>query len=299
MSNDAFGKLCALLAAFVWACAVPLLQRAGKGLHPVSSCVIRNLCGVFFLCLFLLPQGYSIVHEYQKLALSTHLWFLASGIIGISLADTFFFIGARSLQVGVIGLTQTIYSPLVVIISAFFLQEQLNFSQLLGGGLVIAATILVKLSFLFEEKTPGKNESKGFFFMILCVLCNVLSILLLKISVKDFPVPLLMPYRNLIGVFPLLLWLGAQKKDSLVKRELSDISLWKKFLLGSLMGSALSSTLWVLGFAYTKASIAALLNESSALFMLGIGFVAFGERLSLMKLLSAMLATIGLCLLWL
>ena len=84
-----------------------------------------------------------------------------------------------------------------------------------------------------------------------------------------------------------------------MRQELRSSKIWKRFVVGSFFGGAVSSTLWVLGFAHTKASLAALLNESSAIFLLLIGYFFYGERFTGLKLASALLATVGLCLLWL
>lgn len=298
MTDDTFGKLCALLAAFCWACAVPVLQRGAKELHPIAACAIRNACGVFWLLVFLIPQDVPIRTAAESLTVQQAALFLVSGVIGISLADTLFFLGARHLQVGVIGLTQTIYSPLVVFISCLVLHERMTPTQVMGAGMVVTSTILLKLAVITDDSRT-KNDSIGFFCMIGCVLANVASILLLKVSVGAFPVPLLMPARNFIGLVPLLLWIAFQRPDSAVRLQFGSLQSWRGLLLGALLGSALSSTLWVLGFAHTKASIAALLNESSAIFMLLIGYMFLGERLGRRQLAIAALAAAGLCLLWL
>ena len=296
MSDDTFGKLCALLAAVAWAIGVPLLRRGARDIHPIVSCLIRNITGGLFLCLLVVLFRVDVAGAFAEVSLSRHLYFIASGLLGIAAADTFFFVGANRLQIGIIGLTQTVYSPLVVLLSAVVLHERLTPLQLAGGMLVITSTVLMKVSMIGGGES--RAETKGLVFMILCVLANVAAVLLIKAAIQDFPLFLLLAYRMAVGVTPLLVWLLASRRTEL-RAELFNLSVWRGLFPGALVGSVLSTSLWVTGFAYTKASLAALLNESSSLFLLLIGWIVYRESMNMSKVASATLATAGLCLLWL
>ncbi len=296
MSDDTFGKLCALLAAMAWALGVPLLRRASVDVHPIVSCLIRNLAACFILIGIVCCLRIPVAESLREVSAKRHILFVLSGLIGISLADSCFFAGARRLQVGVIGLAQTVYSPLVVFFSAVFLHEKLTLTQFIGGILVVCSTLLVKLTLVRGEQ--GRAERVALIWMVVCVMSNVGAVLLIKQSIQGFPIFVLIPYRMIVGSLPLVIWILLCRRSDLLP-QLLDKKIWKGLFLGAVLGSVISTSLWITGFAYTKASLAALINESSSLFLLLIGWVVYREAMTPAKASSAILATAGLCLLWL
>jgi drug/metabolite transporter (DMT)-like permease len=71
---------------------------------------------------------------------------------------------------------------------------------------------------------------------------------------------------------------------------------WKVMVPATLLSSYLSLTLWIAGMKYTMASIAAILGQSSTLWILIFSVVFLRERFTVRKAVAAALAFAGVLL---
>lgn len=68
---------------------------------------------------------------------------------------------------------------------------------------------------------------------------------------------------------------------------------WRYALPAGFFGMFLSMQLWVAGFKYAKASIAAVLNQTSSLFIVLLAALFLGEKLTPMKIAAVILGFAG------
>jgi len=59
---------------------------------------------------------------------------------------------------------------------------------------------------------------------------------------------------------------------------------WRSLFAAALLGQYISMMLWLAGYKYTKASVAAILNESSSIFIVLLAWLFLHEGMNLRKL---------------
>lgn len=292
---ETIGKTCALLAAVLWAVSVMLFQGPSKGVSPIAATIIRNVVVFASVAIVIGLQG--DLPNVGSFNSRTILGIVLSALIGVGFADTMFFMAVRRLEVGIVGLLQTLYSPLILVLSAVFLGESLTGLQMVGGACILTGILLVKVSY-FSTRKSGAGDLFGFIAMIGCVIGNCSAIVILKVSMASVPILVLVSSRALLGIVPLFLFILVQNQSAHYKDILKKAN-WIRLFPGSMLGGLGATSLWLLGFRYTSASIAALLNESSSFFMVLLGWLILKEQLTKTKIAAFVLALIGLPLLWL
>ena len=71
---------------------------------------------------------------------------------------------------------------------------------------------------------------------------------------------------------------------------------WPHVIAGSVLGTYLSMMLWLAGYKYTKASIASVLNEMAAVFILALAAIFLHDRLKPAQLAGSAVAIAGVLL---
>ena len=71
---------------------------------------------------------------------------------------------------------------------------------------------------------------------------------------------------------------------------------WPHIIAGAIIGTYLSMMLWLAGYKYTKASIAAVLNELAAVFIVVLAVLFLKERTTPRQIGGTLLAIAGVVL---
>ena len=128
-----FGELCSLLSALAWAIGLIAYRQLGSSLPPLQLNFLKNL-----LVLGMLLPTIPLLHGSAIPSFTT--WQLvaavASGVLGIGIADTLYFRALNELGAGRMGVLGNFYSPFVIVLSFLFLDERLLPAQLVGFALV-------------------------------------------------------------------------------------------------------------------------------------------------------------------
>lgn len=68
---------------------------------------------------------------------------------------------------------------------------------------------------------------------------------------------------------------------------------WKRLVIAAVVGQFLSMVFWLGGYKYTQASVAAILNETSSVFIVLLAWLWLGERMGPRGLAGVALALAG------
>jgi len=286
------GEVFALATAVVWAIAVILFKKSGENVHPIALNLFKNLLA---LVLFI-PTIYIFGDVlFRKASISEYSLLLLSGIFGISLADTFYFIALNSVGAGVMAIISCLYSPFVISLSMTFLGERLAILQFVGVALIISAVIVATYS-KEESRYSKRNLIKGAIFGALGILFNAVAIVMIKPILNTSPLVWVSTYRILGGLLGLLVILLFLKDRSNIVSTLKIRKSWGFTVSGAFMGAYLSMFLWLAGMKFTLTSIAATLNQTSAIFIYLFAILFLKEQFSQRKALGMALAMIGILL---
>lgn len=286
------GEIYALSCSLVWAFAVLLIQRSGERVSPLALNLFRSSVSVPLLLLTLLFTGQSLLHPAP---LRDYLILIASGIIGIAIADTLFHASLNRVGSGISAIVSTSYSPFIILLAYLTLGERMRPLDLVGVGLITSGVLLTGSL----HAPPGRTRSQlltGIMMGTVDMMLLAVSIVLAKPILNHSPILWATAVRQ-IGSLVVLLGMAVVSRDRrahfAVYRPAHG---WRFMLPGAALGSYLSLILWIASMKYSLASIAAVLTQMSTIFILILAAIFLRERFSGRKLIAAGLAVIGVLL---
>ena len=268
------GEAMALGSAAAWAVGVILARQLGAHLPPLALNLLKNT-----LVLCVLAPVALLLHAGAWPALPTRdlLIVLASGVIGIALADTLYFRALNELGAGRMGVIGNLYSPLVLLLGFVFLDERLGGMQWLGFALVAGGVLLVSHPSRGRVTDPG-HTLRGIALGLLAIALMAVAIVMVKRTLETQPL-LWVTLLRLCGALAGLLFLAMLPSMRQRMRFVPGDVPWHRLVLAALVGQGLSMVLWLGGYKFTSASVAAILNESASVFLVVLAALWLREPL--------------------
>ncbi len=289
------GEFFALAAALVWAGAVILFRKSGESVSPLALNLFRvGLSSVLFL-LVLVVTGRPL---FGAAPLSDYLILMASGIIAIALSDTLFHMCLNRVGAGVNAIVDTLYSPFIVIYAWFMLGETLAPLQI-GGMVLIVGGVLVTTQAAPPRGTSRRTLISGILLGVGAMASLSFGIVLAKPVLNHSDViwaTAIRQFGSLLVLVPItLLHRGRRRLWSVFRPHRS----WRFSVPGTVMGSFLALLFWIAGMKMTQAGTAAILNQTSTVYILVFASLFLREPFSWRRALAATMALGGIALvLW-
>ncbi len=286
------GELFALITAVCWAIAVVLFKKSGESVHPIALNLFKNVLAIVLF----IPTVY-IFGEilFRKAPVSDYALLLFSGMLGISVADTCYFVALNSAGAGVMAIVSCLYSPFVIGLSMIFLGDRLAPGQLVGVTLIISAVIFTTYS-KGGTSSSKINLTRGIIFGTIGMFANAAGVVMIKPLLNVSPLAWVSTVRIFGGLTGLLIVLIFMKDRLDVISTLRHRQAWGFTISSSFMGAYLSMFLWLAGMKFTLTSIAAALNQTSAVFIFVLSILFLKEEFSYRKSLGVVLAMAGVLL---
>lgn len=279
------GELLALLAALLWSLSVVLFKRS-EAIHPQGLNLFKNVTSVVLLSLTLLVLGVPIASDRDP---SDWLRLVLSGVLGLGLADTVFFMALRRLGPGLLAIVECAYSPLVVLLAVLFLGESLSWGFLLGAGIVVSGVVWVS-----SEKIDRPPEmTRGILLGVFAVSCMAVGITLAKPALDSGHLVELTLIRLVSGVAFQLVWIALDRRQRPALAVLRPQAVWRTLFPASFLGSYLAMMCWIGGFKWADASVAAVLGQTATVFTIALGVLILREPLTRRRVGGAVLAMAG------
>ena len=290
MSLDLLGKILALLCAFSWAVAVILFKLAGENVRPLALNLYKTALTVAILFPILLLLGIPLRPE--AIAIRDALALVASGILGIAVADTLFLACLNRLGAGTTAMVDALYVPFVMTASWLVLGEEPRPEQM-GGAVLVVAAILVVAYRRNGDQRPTRRLMAGFIYGVMAMALMAVSIVLMRPILSKAHVLWVTELRMLSALLVLLVIFAVQKERG---RMLAP--LWRKgsrgyAFSGALLGNLISMTLWIAAFKFTTVNSAAILNQTNIVLVVVLAAIFLKDRFDLRRLLATLLAVAG------
>ncbi|HEY6984654.1 MAG TPA: DMT family transporter [Rhodanobacteraceae bacterium] len=276
------GEACSIGAALSWAGGVIVYKRLGESLPPLQLNLIKNV-----LVLGMIVPTVLFVHglDVPRLPASAIALGLVSGVLGIAVADTLYFRALNTLGAGRMGIVGNFYSPFVIVLSFAFLGERLNALQLLGFALVSGGVLIVSSHDAQRRLTPAELR-RGAMFGVTAVLLMAAAIVMIKRVLEGQPLLWIVLLRLAGGVAGMLV-LFAWRREPLPVIGSSKAPLrWPLLVLAAFLGQYVSMVLWMAGYKYTEASVAAVLNETASVFIVLLAALFLHEGLDARRMIG-------------
>lgn len=284
------GELLALLAPLAWAFAVILFRRTGELVPPVALNLFKNalVTPLFFACYLLMGDG-----PPWSVELETYALLIASGGVGIAVADTLFFMCLNRVGASRQAIINTSYSPPIIFLSVVFLGERLSMGQVLGVAFILGAVLSVGIVRGGSRGERPPKLTSGILLGIAASVTQAISIVMIKPIMAGLPLLWMTSWRMAGGLVASILVLpllpaGARELGALREREA-----WLHMIPAVLMGTFLSLLFWMGGFKYADASVASALNQLSTVFTFALAVLILKEPLTRRGMLGLGLGLTG------
>lgn len=279
------GELFALASALAWAIGVVLYRRLGETLPPLALNFYKNLLVLgFVLPTVPLVSGFAL----PRLGAAELAICLLSGVLGIALADTLYFRALNRLGASRAGVISNFYSPFVIVLSYLFLAERLAPLQIAGFFLVSIGVFLVSRP---ERSGNGHAELGAVLTGMLSIFLMAAAIVMVKRILEAQPLLWIVLLRLLGGILGMLLIFAFTGFPRAL--PVSHIR-WSLLLPAAFVGQYLSMIFWLGGYKHTQASVAAILNESSSVFIVLLAWLMLGERVAPLTAVGIVLSLTGI-----
>lgn len=284
------GEFYALLCAVIWAAAVILLKRSGETVSPFALNLFRVGISSALLVATTLVSGQGLVRDAP---LRDVLVLMASGIIAIAVADTLFHRCLNIVGAGITAIVDCLYSPLVVLFAFLLIGEHLNAWQLAGMVTVIAA-VLIASGHPAPPGLPRRALLKGALMGMAAMAAVALGVVIAKPVLERQPVLWSTTVRQLGALAVMVpMALASPQRRRYLGVFRPDAS-WRFSLPATILGSYLALMFWLAGMKYTQAGAAAILNQTSTIYVLILASFFLHEPFTRRKLAASALAVAGI-----
>lgn len=289
------GEFAALSAAALWALATLLFGRLGKQLSPL---VLNLVKGSIAIALILLTLAVRQQLTTSLPAISVILLVL-SGVIGIGLGDTAYFATVNALGPRRALLMEMLAPPLSALLALVTLQETLSPLAWLGIGLTLAG-----IAWVITERVPTLRQlpsrwQRGIILGILAALGQSVGAVLSRAALADTVVDPLWStlLRLAAGLVFMVGLLGVRPDLRSGLQPLRSPRLIGGVAIAAFFGTYLAIWLQQTALKYAPTGIAQSLLATSPIFVLPMALL-IGERVTLRAMLGALVALMGVCLLF-
>ncbi|OGV58687.1 MAG: hypothetical protein A2X49_13555 [Lentisphaerae bacterium GWF2_52_8] len=292
MGPEILGALAALGSSAAWAVGSILWRNISTEISSFSMNLGKGIIGCIYLSIVCLIVGLT------PMDLRTFLLLGVSGIIGISIGDTFYFMSLKNLGPRLSSLIGALTPVFIALSAVVFLTETSSFTKWAGILLTVSGVTWVMM-----ENTPKneivQNKTLGIKYGLLGVLCTTIGVLITK-SVFDKDTsstisPIQVTFiRAFSGTVGLAIWGGMtrQLKDWVLPfrnpRLLKNLSI---VVANSVFGGFFLS---ILALKFIDASIASTLGSISPLFILPMVALVYKEKIKSRAVIGAVVAIIGI-----
>jgi drug/metabolite transporter (DMT)-like permease len=284
------GEFYALMTAIMWASAVICLKWSGETIPPFALNVFRVVLSTVALLLTMIATKQEVL---RAAPLRDYLILFASGIIAIAISDTLFLMALNRVGAGIMAIIDCLYAPFVVLFAFLLLDERLGPWQSAGMVLVITG-VLIAARHEPPAGTTARQILLGSVFGFFSMATVAFGIVIAKPVLNHSPVLWATTMRQigaLIVMVPAAL---------VVPRRIEVFSLfrparnWKYSVPGTLLGSYFALIFWIAGMKYTSAGPAAILNQTSSIYILILASIFLKEPFTLRKAVASVLAVAGI-----
>ncbi|TVQ48175.1 MAG: DMT family transporter [Gloeocapsa sp. DLM2.Bin57] len=288
------GVIAALSAAFLWAASSTVYSLLGLKIPPLKLNLYKGLIAIALILITLvITNNLELAVEFSTLG-----WLIISGVIGIGLGDTAYFLALKHNGPRKTLLLETLSPPLAGGLAWLYLGETLTIRAWSGIILTVLGVCWVISEKTQDSYNPLQKPKLGIMWGILAAISQATAAVISRYALVESGIaPLNSTLIRLIGgtiiIVPLLLLFSPPRVN--IKPE-TTTNQGKTFLI--LVATAFASTylgIWLQQTAlkYTPTGIATTLLATSPLFILPIAKIR-GEKISFRAILGVLIALVGI-----
>jgi drug/metabolite transporter (DMT)-like permease len=265
------GVVAALASAASWAVGTMLFKGIGTEFSASAMTLIKSLLSMVLLAIVLIFVGWT------RIPVSSLVFLILSGLIGIAAGDTCFFAALQRLQVHQLIVLMMLAPALTLIMAILFLGEMPSRVAWLGIAMVLTGVSLTLAADLHHLERP-KGTFTGIVFGFLAILCMGGSVIIAKAGLGEAPALQATFLRMSAGFAGMLAVALARRQISVSLEPLRRAGLQGRFLVAVAVVTFGGFWLSLLAVKQLDVSVANTLLATEPLFALPLSFLWLQER---------------------
>lgn len=296
---DLIGEIAALATSFFFALTSIIFAATGRMIGSQATNRIRLIFALIYLVvlntiLFREPLPFSA-------ASSRWVWLSISGVIGLSLGDTFYFQSLVSVGPRLGSLLLSLAPIFGSIIAWVFFSETLTVLQITGIVVALAGIGWVVMSHEAPPDTPHGHTKRGVFFGVLAGLGQAVGLVLSKQGMFGVFSPFQANAIRMLAamLFTWLLTFGEGKAGATISALREKPRVIGLIALGALVGPLLGVSASLLAVQHAEIGVASTLMALPPVIVLPISYFVLKEKIGWQAVAGTILAIAGVAILFL
>jgi drug/metabolite transporter (DMT)-like permease len=285
IDSHAIGIIAALGSAASWSVGALLFSQLGASLSSFAMTLVKGGVSVFLLGLMTLLLG-----EFSDIGVQAYCYLVISGLLGIALADTFFFSALKELGPRAIVLLTTLGQVFTVVLAVILLGERLTPHGWTG---IVFIVLGVAVGMFPGASLKGISSSRGIIFGLISVLSMSVSAILTKKGLDGTSTLYATLIRMMAGTSGMLLMGIMTSRLRKWVLPFRDNRLVLQFFLAVCVITFGGFWLTIVAFKYTSVAVANSLISTESIFIIPLSVIFLKEKLTLHALAGAIIATAG------
>ncbi|HAZ08908.1 MAG TPA: EamA family transporter [Elusimicrobia bacterium] len=284
-ASEFAGMAAALASAAAWAGGSVLYKKLGERTSAPGMNLVKSILSLGILAFVLFLTGFQLPGRRTWLILTL------SGLLGVALGDTFFFLALQRLNTHVLVLLCALGPALTILFAVFFLGEIPPFWRWIGIVMVLSGVALV----LDARGSHGNNSSTagGIVYGLLSILCMSTGVIVAKVGLASVGALEAVFIRMLAGAAGLALWAVAAGR---LREWVAPF--WDRVLLRDMFVAICVCTLggfWLshVALKFADVSVASTLAATEPLFVMPLAAIFLEEPISRKAVWGALVAVSG------
>jgi drug/metabolite transporter (DMT)-like permease len=291
------GELCALFTAFLWSVGSLIFVAATKRLSSYQVNITRLILAAIYLGLSI-----AILHLDLNISRTQIINLSISGIIGLTLGDTFLFKAFQQIGARISMLIMSLAPAISAILAYFVLGETLPLYGILGIILTIFGVSIVVLDRNVKTTNRETISSSGIIYAVLGAIGQGVGLIFAKMaftesSLNGFVATEVRIIASLILLIPI--GLATRRYKDPIKMFINERKASWLVILGSVLGPFLGISFSLIAIEYTKVGIAATIMATTPIIMLPLVKIFYKEKLATRAIVGAFTAVAGVAILFL
>ncbi len=285
------GEIFALAAPLCWSFAIILFRKTGEHVPALALNLFKNFFALILFLGTLYLTGRGLFHAGNG---SERVLLLLSGVLGIGISDTLFFMTLNRVGAGLQAIITTSYSPFIILLSFLFLGERMSPFQVVGVAIILSAVLTVGRVRGAKQGLDRRTLIAGILLGIGATATQAVSIVMIKPLLEGSPLIWANTWRLIGGSAASVLFLPLLSGRRRALATLTRIRVWPVMIPGTFLGTYVSLIFWLAGMKYTLASTAAALNQTSTLFTFLLAVIILKEPTTPKRIAALVLGLAGI-----
>jgi len=296
---DFIGEIAALATSLFFAMTALIFTATGRMVGSQVTNRMRLLFALGYLAIL------NLIFFREPLPFSAEtsrwLWLGLSGVIGLSLGDTFFFQSLVSVGPRLGSLLLSLAPIFGSVIAWVFFSETLAPMQIIGIVLALAGIGWVVMSHEEPPDTPHGHTKRGVFFGVLAGLGQAVGLVLSKQAMfGEFSPFQANAIRMLAAVIFTWSWTAFEGKAGATITALRENpQVLRLIALGAFLGPLVAVTSSLLAVQHAEIGVASTLMALPPVIVLPISYFVFKEKVGWQAVAGTALAILGVAILFL